>query len=97
MGILEKRGPPNLIGPLSWLFSGKQNDLHMHYHDNGIEFLIALVQDTFPYDLIRTIFEEKRLLPIIGMDLSKEMLLVLGTPLTWNFSSNQVICNMRIP
>ena len=39
----------------------------------GKNSLLLLFRNTFPYDLIHTIFEEKRLLPIIGMDLSKEM------------------------
>ena len=43
--------------------------------------LLLFFRDTLPYDLICTILEKERLLPIIGMDLSKEM------PLSWALHS----------
>ena len=47
--------------------------------------LLFLFKYTPSDDLVGTVFEQKWLLPIIGMNFSKELFLVLCFPINWDF------------
>ena len=59
--------------------------------------LMFLLRHTLPDYLICTVFEQEGLFPIIGMDLIKEILLILFFPLRWDFSCSEEIGNVSIP
>ena len=59
--------------------------------------LLLLLRHTLPDYLICTLFEQIGLFPIIGMDLSKEILPILFFPLSWDFSCGKEISNVSIP
>ena len=59
--------------------------------------LLLLLRHTLPDYLICTVFEQEGLFPIIGMDLSKEILPIMFFPFSWDFSCGQKIGNVAIP
>ena len=59
--------------------------------------LLFLLRYTLSDYLICTVFEQEGLFPIIGMDLSKEILPILFFPLSWDVSCGEEIGNVSIP
>ena len=59
--------------------------------------LLLFYEHTPSDNLISAIFEQERLLPIIGMNLLKEIFIVLCLPVSWDFSCGQEIGNVSIP
>ena len=47
--------------------------------------LLFLFRHTPSDDLVGTVFEQKWLLPIIGMDFGEEVFLVMCFPIDWDF------------
>ena len=58
--------------------------------------LLFFFRYTFPDYLIYIVLKQQGLFPIIGMDLRKEIFLILFFPIRWDFSCCEEIGNMSI-